>query len=727
MSSGNPLSTPVQYLKSIGPKRAESFSKIGINTVRDLLYYFPTKYLDRTTILNSLRINQLVINGFDGEVTVIAQVIDKEVIRYGKKQILKVKMMDSTGGFECVWFQGIQFFKNHFDKNEFYAVSGKPVLTRYGHLQFAHPDFDKLAEKESKDFMNTGKIIPFYRVAKELKSTNLGDISLRRIINFAVENYAANIEESLPGEIIKEHSLLPLRDAVMNLHFPSEKELLDKSIERFKFEEFFYLECLVASKKNRIKHLARGIPFHVHKKELKDFLDSLPFELTEAQLRVLQEIREDMETPRPMNRLLQGDVGSGKTIVALIAMIIAAQNDFQSALLVPTEILADQHYKKISQMLEKWGIKVSLLLGGQKKSERNRILESISNGESKIIVGTHALFEENVIFSKLGLIVIDEQHRFGVMQRGSLIQKGVTPDVLIMTATPIPRTLSMTLYGDLDVSVIDQMPKDRKPIKTYLRSEEKLPQVYEFIKEKIKEGYQSILVYPLVEESEKLDLKAAETHFEELRSTVFSDCRVDMIHGKMKWRDKEEVMNRFAAKDFDILVATTVVEVGIDIPDANIIVINDSFRFGLSQLHQLRGRVGRSSKQAYCLLITKNDFLSDSIINNINLDYLSQAQIDRHKSFIRLNAMINYTSGFDLAEVDMKLRGPGDIFGIKQSGLPELKFADLVADTDLLLKAKQSAFKIIEEDPRLMKEEHHSIKKHLTENFSESLKLSFIG
>ncbi len=727
MSSGNPLSTPVQYLKSIGPKRAESFSKIGINTVRDLLYYFPTKYLDRTTILNSLRINQLVINGFDGEVTVIAQVIDKEVIRYGKKQILKVKMMDSTGGFECVWFQGIQFFKNHFDKNEFYAVSGKPVLTRYGHLQFAHPDFDKLAEKESKDFMNTGKIIPFYRVAKELKSTNLGDISLRRIINFAVENYAANIEESLPGEIIKEHSLLPLRDAVMNLHFPSEKELLDKSIERFKFEEFFYLECLVASKKNRIKHLARGIPFHVHKKELKDFLDSLPFELTEAQLRVLQEIREDMETPRPMNRLLQGDVGSGKTIVALIAMIIAAQNDFQSALLVPTEILADQHYKKISQMLEKWGIKVSLLLGGQKKSERNRILESISNGESKIIVGTHALFEENVIFSKLGLIVIDEQHRFGVMQRGSLIQKGVTPDVLIMTATPIPRTLSMTLYGDLDVSVIDQMPKDRKPIKTYLRSEEKLPQVYEFIKEKIKEGYQSILVYPLVEESEKLDLKAAETHFEELRSTVFSDCRVDMIHGKMKWRDKEEVMNRFAAKDFDILVATTVVEVGIDIPDANIIVINDSFRFGLSQLHQLRGRVGRSSKQAYCLLITKNDFLSDSIINNINLDYLSQAQIDRHKSFIRLNAMINYTSGFDLAEVDMKLRGPGDIFGIKQSGLPELKFADLVADTDLLLKAKQSAFKIIEEDPRLMKEEHHSVKKHLTENFSESLKLSFIG
>lgn len=727
MNSEKSLQTSIQYLKSVGPKRAESFSKIGIRTVRDLLFYFPTKYLDRSSILSSIKVIQLVINGYDGEVTIIGQVIDKETIRYGKKEILKVKMKDSSGIFDCVWFQGVKFFKNHFNKNDFYAVSGKPVLTRYGHVQFSHPDFDKLAEKESKDFQNTGKIIPFYKVAKELKSTNLGDISLRRIINNAVEEFAKHLEETLPPRILNEHNLLPLSDAVLNLHFPQSDALLHLARERFKFEELFYLECLVASKKAKIKNLEKGFPFKVHAKPLKEFLESLPFELTEAQLKVLHEIRGDMEAAKPMSRLLQGDVGSGKTIVALIAMLIAAHNGSQSALMVPTEILADQHYKKISQMLEKFGIKVSLVLGGQKKSVRKTILNEIAGGESKIIIGTHALFEEEVVFNNLGLVVIDEQHRFGVMQRADLIRKGKAPDVLIMTATPIPRTLTMTLYGDLDVSVIDQMPKNRKPIKTYLRSEKMLPKVYDFIKEKIKEGYQAILVYPLVEESEKLDLKAAETHFEELRTTLFKDYRMNMIHGRMNWKLKEEVMNSFAAKEFDILVATTVVEVGIDIPDANIMVINDAFRFGLSQLHQLRGRVGRSGQQAYCLLITKNDFMADKNIQQLNLEYLSQSQIEFHKTQIRLSAMIKHTSGFDLSEIDLKLRGPGDIFGIKQSGLPELKFSDLVTDFEILIKAKQAAFQIITDDIHLMKEENRIIKKYLSNNFSEPLKISSIG
>lgn len=727
MNSEKSLLTSIQYLKSIGPKRAVSFSQIGINTIKDLLFYFPSRYLDRSTILSSIKIDQLVINGFDGEVTIIGQVVDKETIRYGRKEILKVMMRDNAGAFECVWFQGAKFFKNHFSQGDVYAVSGKPVLTRYGHLQFAHPDFDKLAEIESKEFMNTGKIIPFYKVAKELKSTNLGDISLRRIVNFAVENYCDQLEETLPERILKEHNLLPIKQAVHNLHFPESKEMLEISMNRFKFEELFYLECLVASKKARVKTLTKGISFHVHGKEVKEFLESLPFELTEAQIKALHEIRTDMETARPMNRLLQGDVGSGKTIVAVIAMLVAAQNGFQSALLVPTEILADQHYKKISQMLEKFGVKVTLLLGGQKKSLRKTVLQEIESGESKIIIGTHALFEEEVSFAKLGFVVIDEQHRFGVIQRAKLIEKGVTPDVLIMTATPIPRTLTMTLYGDLDVSVIDQLPKNRKPVKTYLRSEERLPLVYNFIKEKIKEGYQSILVYPLVGESEKLDLKAAETHFDELRTTVFSDYKVGMIHGKMNWRDKEAVMNSFAAREFDILVATTVVEVGIDIPDANIIVINDSFRFGLSQLHQLRGRVGRSDKQAYCLLITKNDFMADKFSKAINFEYLSQQQIDNHKTHIRLNAMINYNSGFDLAEIDLKLRGPGDIFGIKQSGLPELRFANIITDSELIITAKNAAFKVIEEDIHLKKEENLPVKKYLSEKFSASLKLSFVG
>jgi len=727
MNSEKSLLTSVQYLKSIGPKRAESFSQIGIRTIKDLLFYFPTKYLDRSTILPSVKIAQLVLNGFDGEVTIIATVTEKETIRYGRKEILKVMMRDNSGALECVWFQGVKFFKNHFEQGDVYAVSGKPVITRYGHLQIAHPDFDKLEQTESKEFMNTGRIIPFYKVAKELKSTNLGDISLRRIVNFAVDNYCEFLDESLPDRIIKEHNLLPLKEAVHNLHFPGSKELLETSIERFKFEELFFLECLVASKKSRIKNLSKGISYQVRSKEIKGFLESLPFELTEAQLKVLHEIRTDMEAAKPMNRLLQGDVGSGKTIVAVISMLIAALNGYQAALLVPTEILADQHYKKISQMLEKFGVKVTLLLGGQKKSLRRTVLEEIESGESKIVIGTHALFEQEVIFNRLGLVVIDEQHRFGVIQRAKLIEKGVTPDVLIMTATPIPRTLTMTLYGDLDVSVIDQMPKNRKPIKTYLRSEERLPLVYDFIKEKIKDGYQSILVYPLVAESDKLELKAAETHYEELRSTVFSDYKVNMIHGKMNWRDKEAVMNSFAAKEFDILVATTVVEVGIDIPDANIIVINDSFRFGLSQLHQLRGRVGRSDKQAYCLLITKNDFLADKFSREINLEYLSQEQIDNHKTHIRLNAMINYTSGFDLSEIDLKLRGPGDIFGIKQSGMPELRFSNIITDGEILMKAKKAAFDIIEDDIHLKKEENLPVKKYLTEKFSESLKLSFIG
>ncbi len=727
MNSEKALQTSIQYLKSVGPKRAESFAKIGIRTIRDLLFYFPTKYLDRSSILSSIKVVQYVINGFDGEVTIIGQVVDKETIRYGKKEILKVRLKDSVGIFDCVWFQGIKFFKNHFNKDEYYAVSGKPVLTRYGHLQFSHPDFDKLAEKESKEFSNTGKIIPFYKVAKELKSANLGDISLRRIINSAVEEFAGNLEDTLPLRILDEYNLLPLNEAVLNLHFPQSDQLLNSARDRFKFEELFYLECLVASKKVRIKNLSRGITYKIYPKQLKGFLESLPFELTEAQLKVLHEIRTDMESPEPMSRLLQGDVGSGKTIVAIIAMIIAAQNGFQSALMVPTEILADQHYQKISQMLEIFGFKVSLVLGGQKKSVRKLVLNEIENGESKIIIGTHALFEEEVVFNKLGLVIIDEQHRFGVMQRASLMSKGKSPDVLIMTATPIPRTLSMTLYGDLDVSVIDQMPKNRKPIKTYLRSEKMLPQVYEFIIEKIKSGYQAILVYPLVEESEKLDLKAAETHFNELGKTIFKDHKVNMIHGRMNWKAKEEVMNSFAAKEFDILITTTVVEVGIDIPDANIIVINDAFRFGLSQLHQLRGRVGRSDKQAYCLLITKNDFMADKNIHQLNLEYLSQAQIEFHKTQIRLSSMIKYTSGFDLSEIDLKLRGPGDIFGIKQSGLPELKFSDLVTDFEILIKAKKAAFGIISEDIHLMKEENRIIKKYLSNNFSESLKLSSIG
>jgi len=721
------LNTSVQYLKSVGPKRAEAFNKVGINTVEDLLYYFPTKHLDRSTILSTVKVAQYVTNGYEGEVTIIGKVVDKELIRYGKKQIFKVQMKDKTGHFECVWFQGIRFFKELFKEDEIYAVSAKPVITRYGHLQFAHPDFDKITDIESEEFLNTGKIIPFYRVSKELKTTKLGDISLRRIISNVVDNYSEFIHESLPQSIVDKNNLLPKNEAISSYHHPRSLEELDKAKERFKYEEFFYLECLAALRKQRLKSNRNGIKFNVQTKPIKKFIDELPFQLTEAQLNVLHEIRNDMENKEPMNRLLQGDVGSGKTIVALIAMLIAVSNGYQAVLMAPTEILADQHFKKIHQFLDGTGFNVALLIGGQKTKTRKTILKGIANNEIDIIIGTHALIEENVDIPKMGLAVIDEQHRFGVAQRSKLIGKTIAPDVLIMTATPIPRTISMTVYGDLDVSVINQMPQNRKPIKTALRSEKNLEDIFRFIREKVNSGEQAFIVYPLVEVSEKLDLKDVASEFEKIKKTYLDGINVGLIHGKMKWQEKESIMESFAKDEFDVLFSTTVIEVGIDIPNATIIVINEAFRFGLSQLHQLRGRVGRGDKQSFCILVTRDEHLQKMRTKNISLDYLAAAELDKYKSQIRLNAMVEHNDGFELSEIDFKLRGPGNIFGIEQSGMPQLKHADIINDTELLIKAKNDAFNIIKSDPSLSEKGNHIIKQHLKKNYSTALKFSLIA
>lgn len=721
------ITDSIQYLKSIGPKRAEAFEKIGISKIKDLIYYFPTRYLDRTNLINSAKVMQFVINGYEGEVTVISEVLDKEIIRYGKKQILKVQMRDSAGFFECVWFQGIKYFKNLFNTGEVYAISARPVITRYGHLQFAHPDFDKLADKESKGFIHTGKIIPFYRLPKQLKAKHIGDLSLRKIINDAVNSFVEETKETLPEQIIKKHKLLPLVKALKSVHFPENPEELKTALSRFKFEELFYLEILVALRKQSYQNKLKGYSFHIHSDIIKKFLYALPFDLTSAQLKVLSEIKTDMKSARPMNRLLQGDVGSGKTVVAVIAMLMAVSNGCQAALMAPTEILANQHYKNITRLLKDLNIRIGLIIGGQKKSERNIVLEKIKNGEVDIVIGTHALFEKDITFKDLKLIIIDEQHRFGVIQRSRFIEKSVAPDVLVMSATPIPRTLTMSVYGDLDVSVIDELPGERLPVKTLLRGERKLPEIYKFINEKAKEGYQTFIVYPLVEESEKVELKAAETHYNELKSSYLKNLRVALIHGRMKWQEKDEIMKKFADKEYDVLISTTVIEVGIDIPDANILVINDAFQFGLAQLHQLRGRVGRSDKQAYCILITK-DHLAKKINNfNFNFDYLSRTEIEKYKSMIRLNAMTKYNSGFEIAEIDMKVRGPGDIFGLKQSGFPELKHADIIRDADILFKAKQEAFNLISEDPDLTKQENRIIKKSLFENYRENLKYAEIA
>ncbi len=735
----NILGQSVQYLKSVGPKRAEAFKKIGIESIFDILFFFPSKHLDRTTTVSSLKAYGYLMNGFDGELTLIAKVADKEIRRFGKREIMKVQFRDSSGFFECTWFQGAKYFYSVFNEGDFFAVSGKPELSKYGNLQFIHPDFDRITEAESQNLLNTGKIIPFYRIPKELKEKNIGDFSLRRIINNAVENYADLLEETLTEELIAEHNLLNIIEAVKNFHYPETKEKLSAALRRFKFEELFYLEILIALRKLNYKTKLSGHSFTIKSKLIPNFLKTLPFNLTKAQLKVLSEIKKDMESPFPMNRLLQGDVGSGKTIVALIAMLVAVDNGFQAALMAPTEILADQHAKNIVRLLkallppkdkpDKNLVKVSLLLGGQSKSAKEKLRISNELLEADIIVGTHALFEEDIKFNNLGLVIVDEQHRFGVAQRARLQSKAETPDVIVMSATPIPRTLSMTVYGDLDVSIIDEMPKNRKPVKTILRDESKLPAIYKFILDKKKEGYQSFIVYPLVEESDKLELKAAETYFNELKETYLNKLKIGLIHGKMNWQKKEEAMKLFLEKKFDVLIATTVIEVGIDIPDANIILINDAHRFGISQLHQLRGRIGRGNKQAYCILVTKKAFASEGKLplGDLDLSYMSSSQIERYKTSIRLQSLVKYNDGFQIAEIDLKLRGPGDIFSTKQSGFPDLKYADIVNDLNLLMEAKLSAFKLIENDPHINSEQNKIVRQNLIKKYSGNLNYAKIA
>lgn len=731
--SKNTLDDSVQYLKSVGPKRAESFAKIGIKTIRDLLYYFPSRHLDRTTVLTAAKAYGYLMNGYDGELTVIGKVFEKEKKRFGKKEVLKVQFRDETGFFECVWFHSTKYFYSVFNEGDIFAVSSKPDKSKFGTLQFIHPDFDRLSEEE-KSFLHTGKIIPFYRIPKELKSGNIGDLSLRRIISFAVENYVDQVEETLPEDTKDQNKLINLSEAIRNFHFPESTGKLNSARKRFKFEELFYLEILVALRKQNYQSKLTGNKLSIKTNLVQNFLKTLPFELTKSQLNVLSEIKNDLLSEKPMNRLLQGDVGSGKTIVSLIAMLIAIDNGLQAAIMAPTEILADQHAKNISAMMKKLyeqypanEIKVSLLLGGQKKSEREKRLQEIELQEADIIVGTHALFEEKVNYKNLGIVIIDEQHRFGVRQRAKLQSKGKTPEVLVMSATPIPRTISMTVYGDLDVSVIDEMPKNRKPIKTVLRGESKLPEIFKFIIDKRKEGYQTFLVYPLVEESEKLELKAAETFYEELRKTHLKNLSLGLIHGRMSWQEKEEKMLLFLKKEFDVLVSTTVIEVGIDIPDANIILINDAHRFGLSQLHQLRGRVGRSDKQAYCVLVTKDEIVQYNIQLQLELDYLSSAMLEKFKSAIRLQTMVKTNNGFEIAETDLKLRGPGDIFSTKQSGFPDLKYADLINDAELINQTKSIAFDLINKDPSLESPSNIVIRKNLIKHYSNNLQYAKIA
>lgn len=717
------LETDIRYLKGIGEKRSQALRDVGVEKLIDLLYYAPIKYIDRSTVVSVARLkrNWWEFSYKSSAVTFIGRVVDKKIlVSSSGKEILEVVIDDGTGKLSCTWFNKIEYFKRQFDIGDLVAVFGKPVTFK-GKINLVHPEFDFLTEADSIN-IHTGRIVPVYPSTSKLKSLGLNTLKLREMISEVINNYIDYVEETLPEKILTKYDLVPLNLAIKSIHFPETHIDLQLALKRLKFEELFFLQLLLARKHYELKHFEKGISFKKIGDLVHGFSKILPFKLTEAQRRVIREIWNDMKSDRPMNRLLQGDVGSGKTIVALIAMLIAVDNGYQSAFMAPTEILAEQHYATFLSLLDSLPVKVRLLTGSLKPKEKKEILNEIENGEAQIIIGTHALIQERVNFKNLGLVVIDEQHRFGVMQRASLIEKGYNPDVLIMTATPIPRTLAFTLYGDLDVSIIDEMPKKRK-VKTEVLPDTERERVYEFIRAKLKEGHQAYIVYPLIEESEKLDLESAIENYIRLKNEVFPEFSVGLIHGKMPGTERQEIMLAFKEGKIQILVATTVIEVGIDIPNATIMVIENAERFGLAQLHQLRGRIGRGEKQSYCFLIVKSN-----LVRKTSNDALFEYEVnDEVKAIERVKIIASTMDGFKIAEKDLELRGPGEFFGTKQSGFIKFKFADISKDRELLELARSEAFAIIKEDPDLSKPEHSKLRKEFLKRYSDSVNLAKVS
>lgn len=690
------LFTDVQYLKGIGPAKAGILKKHGISNVFDLFFYVPRKYIDHSKIAKI---------GFirEGEtVTVIGQVTSFG-FAYGRKRRYIVNIRDDTGHMELVWFSGYKYLDGLFQEGDVLSITGKVGF--YDGFQIAHPEFEIISGKEDEP-IHTLRIIPVYPETAILKKARLHSRGLRRVVKYALNKLETIQCETLPAEIRKRFSLIGLRQAIAQIHFPDSFEMIEKGYNRLAFEEFFYLELLLAARHNNRATREPGISFPPPKKLGRKLLDNLNFKLTRGQTRALNEIYKDMQKPHPMNRLLQGDVGCGKTVVALLSMLGAVEAGYQAAIMAPTEILAEQHGYSISGMLDGLDIKLAVFTGSTTGKQRRDLLKMITDGEINIIIGTHTLIQQTVAFKKLGLVVIDEQHKFGVAQRAQLQQKGVYPDSLVMTATPIPRTLAMTVYGDLDVSIIKDMPPGRSPAKTSFVPDDKREKMYKFIEKQIKSGRQAYIVYPLVEESEKLDLKAATESYERLKAEIFPDLSIALLHGRMKGGDKNRVMLDFKNRKTDIIVATTVIEVGLDIPNANIMVIEHAERFGLSQLHQLRGRIGRGENKSYCFLLSEDKLTKEAEA--------------------RIKALCSTNDGFKIAEVDMAIRGPGEIMGTRQHGMPELKVAKLT-DIEMITLARESAFEIISHDDKLVHPENRLLRQVLIKRYGEKIKYSKIA
>ena len=679
------LNKDVKYVKTVGPSRVKLLNKLKIYTLKDLIEYYPRDYEDRSKPKN-------LYECIDGEEVLIEAMPTGRIseMHKGRMTISRLIVKDQTGTCYITWFNQV-YLREKFQPGRMYRFFGK-ISNKNGRLEMNSPVYDEIDQSK-----NTGKIIPIYPLTYELKQT-----TLRRIIENGLLEVKGQLPETLPEYILKENNLWDINNTIERIHFPVEFSDFNKARERLVFEELLTTQLALLKLKNNYEHETDGIQFSKDV-YMSDVINILPFKLTKAQLRVLEEIDKDMESNKPMNRLLQGDVGSGKTVVAMISAYKAVKSGYQATIMAPTAILASQHLESFQGILEELGIRVELLISSVTKKKKTEILEKLQNGEIDILIGTHAILEENVVFKNLGLVVTDEQHRFGVKQRGTIAAKGQNPDVIAMSATPIPRTLALILYGDLDISIIDELPPNRKKIETYAVRKNMEERVNNFIRKQITEGRQAYIVCPLVEENEDMEgLQSVIELAEKYQKETFSEYKVAYLHGKMKPKEKDEIMERFKNGEIQILIATTVIEVGVNVPNASIMVVENAERFGLAQLHQLRGRVGRGEYQSYCIL-----------------KYEGNSETIRQ----RMKVMCDTNDGFIISEKDLELRGSGDFFGTEQHGLPEFKIANLFEDIAVLKKVQKLALKIMEDDPLLEKEKNAKLNDLVKEKFSSRIEI----